>query len=74
MQIKKDVEDLPYSEIDRPLSDPSTRHLVVPRICCRSHIQLTGCHGSGLPWPREVTVTKKQISFNGFNDQFPNLR
>ena len=31
MQIKRDVEDLTYSEMDRLLSDPSTRHLVVPR-------------------------------------------
>jgi len=74
MQIKKDVEDLPYSEIDRPLSDPSTRHLVVPRICCRSHIQLTGCHGSGLFWAREAPVRKKQTSVNGFIDQFTNLQ
>jgi len=31
LQIKRDIQDITYSEMDRLLSDPTSRHLVVPK-------------------------------------------
>ncbi|MBA8987533.1 conjugal transfer protein MobC [Sphingobacterium cellulitidis] len=30
-QIKRDIQDITYSEMDKLISDPSTRHLVIPK-------------------------------------------